>query len=341
MICLLLIYFYSYTMPIKEFAVLLLTFSTSFCAYPGVPSKIAELIYNWAPLVKLAEKEEFRPSSVDYFLRQTKMEGCSSQPKPTRLTVYNLQRCNGNSYLTTKQSISCPSCTDPTVFRGQDPSDVPVYVIYREQNNFLDIAYWLFFPYNRGKRACIGRFVWGRCVGKYSTFGHHVGDWEKVIVRFRKVNTDYQIYSIYLSTHSQKITKKYVGEFLWQGGKFKKGSRTLDMYGGTHAIVYSAKGSHGIWPNSGKHKYKKIQVTGQWLQDECSSGTSWHTWNKLKPVRYDPNGRYKGEFKFMGFQGHWGNKKRGCGRWGLIKKILTTCMLDDGPRGPSRFPQFG
>lgn len=103
-------------MPIKEFAVLLLTLSTSFCAYPGVPSKLAKLIHNWAPLVKLAEKEEFRPSSVDYFLGQTKMEGCSSQPKPTRLTVYNLQRCNGNSYLTTKQSISCPSCTDQLCF---------------------------------------------------------------------------------------------------------------------------------------------------------------------------------------------------------------------------------
>jgi len=165
--------------------------------------------------------------------------------------------------------------------------------------------------------------------------------WEKVIVRFRKVNTDYQIYSIYLSTHSQKITKKYVGEFLWQGGKFKKGSRTLDMYSGTHAIVYSAKGSHGIWPNSGKHKYKKVPITGQWLQDECSSGTSWHTWNKLKPVQYDPNGRYRGEFKFLGFQGHWGNRKRGCGRWDIIEKILGTCMLGDGPGGPSRFPDFG
>ena len=38
---------------------------------------------------------------------------------------------------------------------------------------------------------------------------------------------------------------------------------------------------------------KKITVFGQWLEDECSSGTSWHTWNRLKPVRYDPNGGSK------------------------------------------------
>lgn len=55
------------------------------------------------------------------------------------------------------------------------------YFIYREQNDFLDIAYWLFFLYNRGKRACMGLFLWGRCFGIYSTFGHHVEDWEKVI----------------------------------------------------------------------------------------------------------------------------------------------------------------
>ena len=77
---------------------------------------------------------------------------------------------------------------------------------------------------------------------------------------------------------------------------------------------------------------------GQWLENECSSGTSWHAWSKLKAVRYDPNGRYNGEFKFMGFKGHWGNRKRGCG---IIEKILKTCMLDDGPGGPSRFPNFG
>ena len=47
----------------------------------------------------------------------------------------------------------------------------------------------------------------------------------------------------------------------------------------------------------------------------------------MKPVRYDPNGRYNG-VKLMGFKGHWGNRKRGCG---IIEKILKTCMLDDGP----------
>ena len=86
-----------------------------------------------------------------------------------------------------------------------------------------------FFRTIAGSRACIGLFLWGRCFGRYSTFGHQVGDWEKVIVRFRKVNTNYQIYSIHLSTHNQEITYKDVGEFHWQRGMFKKGSRTLGI----------------------------------------------------------------------------------------------------------------
>ena len=72
-------------------------------------------------------------------------------------------------------------------------------------------------------------FSVGSLLGRYSTFGDQVGDWEKVIVCFRKVNTNFQIFSIYLSTHNQEIANKYVGEFLWQGGMFKKGSRTLGI----------------------------------------------------------------------------------------------------------------
>ena len=37
------------------------------------------------------------------------------------------------------------------------------------------------------------------CIGEYWVFGHHVGDWERITVRFRKVNNDYRIYSIHLS----------------------------------------------------------------------------------------------------------------------------------------------
>jgi len=134
------------------------------------------------------------------------------------MTICNLQKCNSSSYLTTKQKLKRASRTEPVVFRGQDPRNVPVYVLYREHNNFLDVAYWLLFPCNREKRVL---FV----------FGNHVGDWEHVMVRFRKNSSDYPIYSMFLSIHNSKITKKFGGEsVLWKDGKFRKGSQSLTMY---------------------------------------------------------------------------------------------------------------
>ena len=132
----------------------------------------------------------------------------------------------------------------------------------------------MFFPYNYGKLVCVGLYsgcppcsrVWGKCpkvcppdyIGGYSAFGHHVGDWEKVYVRFQKVNADYQIYSIYLSMHNSEITETFGGEFLWQDGQFKKGDKALAMFEGTHAIIYCAAGSHGKWPDTGRHEYLKL-----------------------------------------------------------------------------------
>ena len=250
-------------MLLKDFAILfaLLTLRMNVRA-SLLPPKIANLIYEWGPLLKLASGEMWNPSGVDYFLVHTRIEGCSNQPEP--MTIYNLERCNPETYLTTKESISCPSCTEPVVLRGQHPNEVPVYVLYREHNNFLEVAYWLFFPYNRGQRVCTRYYadnicpcpkVWGRCpcqrisgcIGVYSTFFHHVGDWEHVVVRFRKVNSDYQIYSMFLSVHDVNITQEYGGEFLWKDGKFRKGNQSLAMHGDTaHAIVYVAEGSHGM-----------------------------------------------------------------------------------------------
>ena len=127
-------------MLVTKVAALFLALATTVCAYPGVPSKIGDLIDNWAPLVKLAQNEPWKPSSVDYFLAHCKLEGCFSE-----LTSSSLERCDNNSFIVTRDNISCPACTEPAVLRGQDPSSpnnaVPTYVIYREHNNFLEVAY--------------------------------------------------------------------------------------------------------------------------------------------------------------------------------------------------------
>lgn len=57
--------------------------------------------------------------------------------------------------------LDCPACYNLNVFLGQSVENggVPTYTIYREYNdefNTLDVSYFTFYPYNRGKETCVG-----------------------------------------------------------------------------------------------------------------------------------------------------------------------------------------
>ncbi|KXJ20944.1 hypothetical protein AC249_AIPGENE28935 [Exaiptasia diaphana] len=108
----------------------------------------------------------------------------------------------------------------------------------------------------------------------------------------------------------------------------KKGHKKLKLEGCTHGVAYAALGSHGFWPNVGNHVYKNLP-NGEKLVDKCSHGEAWNTWNTLKIVDQKPRGQYTGDFKFLNFNGRWGNRERGCG---LAKKVLNVCILEHGPQ---------
>lgn len=84
-----------------------------------------ELAKVWAPAVKLAKDEKWKPSSVDFFLEHVELKG---QRFNDPLTASNLPRCNRNCYLKTKRRLNCASCTNLSFLRGQSSSRVPVYV---------------------------------------------------------------------------------------------------------------------------------------------------------------------------------------------------------------------
>jgi len=285
-----------------------------------------ELVRKWAPQVRLHHNEEFMPSSVDFFLRNVNLKGGRT---PGALTPSNLPACNGNCYLDSKESLGGASGTRPAFLKGQDPRNVPVYAIVEDKGrDTLEITYWTFYPYNRGKRVCIGVFSFAGCIGGYSTFGHHVGDWERVRVKLVKGQPQWY----YLWIHGSEVTNKYGGAFNWNGREFMRGNKALAMYQG-HPVVYSADGSHGIWPNGGKHTYKKLP-NGDTLADYTGDGGKyWNTWNNLKIVNFNKYRSYSGEFQFLEFQGRWGNRKSDCG---IAAKISGECILNDGPKGPPK-----
>ena len=104
------------------------------------------------------------------------------------------------------------------------------------------------------------------------------------------------------------------------------------------SVVYSADGSHGIWPNAGRNVYKKLG-NGDELVDYTGNGLSWDTWQNVKWVNYRRNKGYTGEFTWLNFDGRWGNPEQGCGLFfskNIFKDIAGECRLNNGPGGPQR-----
>ncbi|RKH30616.1 Vps62-related protein [Corallococcus sicarius] len=240
----------------------------------------AQTVAAFAPRIWLHPDESYFPSSTQFHLANVHEE---------------------NGHLVTNQALGCDSCTDPQFLDGQRPNQTPVPVyaqrIARTQGgqptNVTDVLYWSFYPYNNGKRVCIGWYSpWG-CVGGYSTFGNHVGDWEHLTVRF----IDGRPARVYLSQHAN-------------GQDFPFGDKAV-FFTGWHPEVFSARGSHGLYPDAARHIYETI-FNGDFLADDTGAGLAWDTWNSLVVIPWQPAGSYTGSLAWMNLTAYWGNPEGGC-----------------------------
>ncbi len=266
----------------------------------GLP--VDEQTATWfAPRIWLHAEESYFPSSVEFFLPNVHGE---------------------DGYLVTNQPLGCDSCTDPQFLDGQRPDQVqvPMYVevVTRMQNgvptNITDVIYWNFYPYNNGKRVCIGWYSpWG-CAGGYSTFGNHVGDWEHLTVRF----IEGRPYAVYLSQHSG-------------GQTFLFGAKELAVLG-WHPEAYSAKGSHGLYPDAARHIYETIP-NGDFLADDTSRGIAWDGWVQPVIFPWQPMGTYTGSLSWLNITSDWGNPPSGCDFSDIIG---GQCVLNSGPTAPMK-----
>ena len=249
-------------------------------------------VARYAPLVYLAEGEKFEPSSVAFFLPFVEEK---------------------NGHLVTKEPLSCPTCKNLPFLYGTGPT-APVYAIVTQKSEeIIDLTYWFFYPYNLGKKVCIGFRVGDVCVGCKKEFGDHIADWEHIIVRTKNLEPT----QVYLSWHGS-------------GSTFAYGDTTSIAYEGTHPIVYSAYGSHGTYPKPGAYMYRKLP-NGDNLTDIAGKGKAWRSWDNLDMILFKPGKVYEGKDKWMNYTGRWGNPKQGCG---IYERVSGQCQLSDGPGGP-------
>ena len=198
----------------------------------------------------------------------------------------------------------------------------------------------MYYPYNRGKEAA--DTIWG----------NHVGDWEHITVRLlQNPDLSYSPSQVYLSAHS------FGGAYDWGGGE-------VELYDGTHPVVYAAWGSHGFWAAPGHHVYMTIgeevfdvcvTLVCAELADDAEAGVAWDTWEHVYGLDFgaqeglvgaawpawmsdaftDP-GAGDPTSPGMGPIYRWGNPED-CSVLGIpidITDLIGVCRLEDGPTGP-------
>ncbi|MBL9103557.1 MAG: Vps62-related protein [Myxococcales bacterium] len=242
---------------------------------------------------------------------------------------------DGQHWIRSTEELASASDTLP--FFAGDLAGAPVYAFWAEKApDIVDLVYFFWYPYNRGKEVV--DTIWG----------NHVGDWEHITVRLlRGPDDSLAPAQVYLSAHS------FGGVYAWND---------LERFADTHPVVYSAKGSHGVWSGPGDHVYMSIgeevfdvcvTLVCVDLTDEAAPGTAWDTWHNVAGYDYTARQGLGGlewpvwmsdDFTAPGTPPasqpgggpifRWGNEED-CTTLGVdISDLIGVCRLEDGPTGP-------
>lgn len=297
----------------------------------------------YAPLVRLASGEEWLPSSIDYFAAN--VDAVCNETKVSSNILDDLYRAlpeqgQDNCYFVTKQALTGPY-DRPAFLKGTNPATttVPIYVfLYSDAAAPADsfyAQYMTFYPYNLGKNVCPTLAPGDNCLGQRVEMGDHVGDWELATIRFAHGQPD----AVHVGSHGNELPDSAWNFFAPAWTKGGADRRVLEWQG-THPVVYSAGGSHGLYGWSGTHNYSTLP-TGDRLNDHTSRGTPWRTWESIVWAD-DP--RY---FVLLNlYEGRWGNPHMGesaCDLsvdWSILCERLSIPFdehqLNDGPSLPDR-----
>ena len=242
---------------------------------------------------------------------------------------------DGNHWVRSTAALDSPSDTLP--FFAGDLEGAPVYAYYADKgSNIIDLVYFFYYPYNRGKEVV--DTIWG----------NHVGDWEHITVRLTRLPDETLTpVQVYLSAHS------FGGVYEWAD---------VERFEGTHPVVYSAWGSHGVWSAPGDHVYMSIgeellgvcvTIVCTDLTDETAAGIAWDTWENVAGFDFVAKEGLAGAawpvWMSDAFQDpgaapatapgggpifRWGNEED-CSTLGVdISDLIGVCRLEDGPTGP-------
>lgn len=270
-----------------------------------------QLLWRFAPVVRLHPGDAYRPSSADWYIARTHMRfhhsGCSDDQilNKGQITTGNVDLqshqnkngwpgCGHNSSrqysdMRTPNSrffLQIPNdSAEGTTRLGAPSNDWTCYAHVRRapgSSTQYDVQYWFFYPYNGALAAGAGG---------------HEGDWEHITVRVWDDGTT--ISEVYYSAHNDE------GQWYpaWQ----------LSYTGDGRPVAYSAVNSHASYPWADtwdRNNLPDDQTADGGPAWDCRRGV-WNVGEYGRPLN---KGRY------------WLNYS---GRWGEIGEIFS------GPWGPA------
>ena len=178
-----------------------------------------------------------------------------------------------------------------------------ILIVVPKEDGIVDAFWFFFYSFNQGNKVLNIRF------------GNHVGDWEHTLIRFKDGKPE----SVFVSEHNfggaytWHAIEKYLPNPDGSGTMIGTWSNETAAKLAMRPVVYSADGSHAMYPTPGIHPY--VLPWGL-LHDESDRGPLWdpalnahsYTWDleskTLRSSTLDP----KAPTEWFHFAGHWGDK---------------------------------
>lgn len=258
-------------------------------------ARAASLAETYAPLVYLHPDEEFWPLSADRALARSQLRWAHSpdcgEPDLVAARVEPASLGAG-AY---RHDLTSPLCPGITALFSSAQLTRPFTGITGEAGFFLDLddslrfgdpsgRSWLAYYGLSPRRYLVYWFLYGASGPPGSAQLVHEGDWENVTIRLDSRNRPTHVAFF---AHGEALVCRW---------------RDVARAAG-HPVVYSALGSHALYPRAG------VWESG----DVTARGRAWRSWQRLANVRRQG---------WFGFGGAWGQ---------VGASAVTT-----GPLGPSR-----
>jgi len=156
---------------------------------PPTLAELEQIIKKVGPRVYLHPDEAFAPSSVEWFLARAVLHNKDGSRRRANSAPLPAGGSNDGAFWLEGDRDA----------RGGDLDGAVAYVNAKYQNNWLDLQFWIFYPYNGAGAAKVTVSEVSKTI-KLDPMGQHGGDWEHVTCRVDPVSQELR--AMYLAQHS-------------------------------------------------------------------------------------------------------------------------------------------